>query len=104
MSGTVFVVLAECGEYSDRNVWVAGIFATEVEAQQEVDARLAVSRVYTAWHDAFVRELLRLSPGIVRAYTDEERAFARSRLPPEPPYERAERCEIVEAPIGEWIK
>jgi hypothetical protein len=37
---TVYVVLGENGEYSDWNVWVSGVSATEKDAQ---DAALAAS-------------------------------------------------------------
>ena len=100
----VFVVLGENGEYSDRSVWVAGVFATEAEAQQQIDARLVMRREWEAWHEAYLRELRGVQgAGKFGCYTDEQQAAAKARVPGEPSYERAERCEIEEAPLGAWI-
>lgn len=41
---SAFVVLGEQGEYSDRSVWAAAVFAEEAPAQQFVDEREAAMR------------------------------------------------------------
>lgn len=110
MNDIVYVVLSETGEYSDRIVWVSGVYRTEAEAQEAITARLATRRAHDEWNVAHQRELQRLGydwtmkgTDILTGYSDKRRAEAASKLPPEPPYESAERCEIIRATIGEWV-
>lgn len=110
MADTVYIVLGENGEYSDRDIWISGVFLTEAEAQAAVNDRLAARRIYEHWGEAKSRELKKLgydwaSPGstMLCGYSEARNAEASAKLPPEPPYERAERCEIIPAKIGEWI-
>jgi hypothetical protein len=102
MSETLFVVLAEEGEYSDRAVWVGGVYRTRAEAEAAIVERTAMRREYDNWHTAYLKRLWRDPRPLGYRHTDEEREAAKLGLGPEPPYEGAERAELVEVKVGEW--
>lgn len=52
MSTTVYIVLAEHGEYSDRDVWAAGAFTSHEAAKAYVLAASERRRLSSGW---FVR-------------------------------------------------
>lgn len=70
----VYVVLAEYGEYSERMVWVAGVFDCLEAAQMAVTVAARNRAAHDVWN---------------RRY-------------PEPPYELGERFSIQRAKIGAW--
>lgn len=101
----VHVVIAEFGEYSDRVVWVAGVYSNVKEAESAITRATECNRVHEAWYDTYCQELRRVRNnewfGIP---TDAEEAEAKRRAGPEPPHESAERCELVTCQIDQWIK
>lgn len=100
----LFVVLGESGEYSDRNVWVSGVYATEDEAKAAIDAAMTRRREWENCHEAYLRALYsQKGPGDFSAFTDEQQARARAAVPAEPPYEGAEQAQYFEVTLGEWI-
>jgi len=109
----VWVVLGETGEYSDREVWLCGVFRSDDEAKKEVVARTAVRRAYDAWQNLYYSEmrraerLFRSERGGGYLWQDEAaykaaEAAARQRAGPKPAYEPAERCSLIVCPIGQW--
>lgn len=98
----VYIVLGQCGEYSDRDVWVCGVYVTEAEAQAAIVERMAVSRVYSAWLERRAdarKSLLRENlPGL-----DYEERLERA-AGPSPEVEEAEYCALVSCPVGQWGK
>ena len=103
---TVFVVLGESGEYSDRMVWVSGVFETRKEAEGAAVKQLAASRVYAQWWDAVCNIRRRMCGGWISPETlTKEIEHESERLAgPTPEYEPADRVTIFEVPIGTWIK
>jgi hypothetical protein len=97
----VFVVLGETGEYSDRNVQVCGVFATEQEARSMMLKRMEVRRLHNLWHERMIQELRRLQPGLGQ-YTTENQQEAERRAGPEPEYEYSERVSLHAGELGEW--
>ena len=67
--GAVWVVMGSCGEYSDRYEWPHRVFATEAEAQAEVD-----------FLDAKWREVLAGKPFCERSYGERSALIDRMRL------------------------
>lgn len=115
----VWVVLGENGEYSDRSVFVSGVFATEPEAQNAVVIRSAVARAWSEWKDRFDSkraeifkddpyrfDLKHIAAGKTWDQVEEQEADIMRVLSeiigPEPEYERGESFWIVEAEIGKW--
>jgi hypothetical protein len=104
MSGKLYVVLGEHGEYSDRSVWVSGVFASREEAEAKMLERLAVNREFEMWQARYIKALQQIKGrgwwGIPS--TDEEKAAAQAAAGPKPEYEPTERAEIEEVVVGEW--
>lgn len=105
----VFVVIGEHGEYSDRCVFVSGVFATESEARSAAEKALAARRAYDQWQETLARELRNVPYDWIQpygvnpaGYSDETLKKASEKLPPRPPYESAERCEVIKATVGVW--
>ena len=80
---TVFVVLGEQGEYSDRSVWCSGVFETREAAEATIRERLAIRREYNNWHEIHYRT-------------------KRPPTPEKPEYEPADRVELIEMPLNSW--
>lgn len=99
---SVYVVLGQSGEYSDRCVWVAGIYGTEEQARAEVEAKLAQRRVWEQWNRSFIRNMQKIRGEAWRMLTDAETAEASRLAGPKPEEESAEYCEVVKVPFGEW--
>lgn len=105
-SETVFIVLAERGEYSERQVWVAGVFRTREEAWQTVAERRARRRASEDWSERYLDALEAQAGGgggVWRlrgeAYQEAQRRAA-EQAGPAPPEEVMERAEIVPMVIG----
>jgi hypothetical protein len=104
----LFVVLAENGEYSDRIVWVAGVFPTESDARSEVEKHLAQRREYDQWNVKYQNTLqtfeeFRCNRYGTPHYTKNDHSKAAELAGPKPEYEGAERCEVIETELGKWI-
>jgi len=122
----VFVVLGERGEYSDRDVWVSGVFTTEEDARQAIERRSVVHRVHKNWQDRYYRKLEELckadkisplqdsipyffagaSAEVVRKANErwqENQRLTAEQVGPEPEAECAERFSLVPVGIGEWF-
>jgi hypothetical protein len=110
---TVFVVLGEQGEYSDRSVWVSGVYATRGDAESAMVAAMARRREYDLWSQARGRHWQQLNGrglfGWKFPLTPEDAAEHQSisdeadrRAGPKPAYEPAERVELFELPMGQW--
>lgn len=91
----VYIVLGQSGDYDDREVWVAGVYATEAEAQAAVVERMEVRMVYGEWkwrkewseHDCLAaRDAAELAAG------------------PKPEEEPAEYVALISCPVGQWGK
>lgn len=104
----VYVVMVEHGENSDRSVWVAAVYSTESEARTAMQAAEERRGVWNNWkqnrdrlRDAMMKERVWgwMAPFEMN---DEFSAELRSKLPPEPEYERGERFQIVEVEQGCW--
>ena len=99
----LFVVLGESGDYSDRNVWVSGVYSSATEAQGAIDAAAKRRGEWDNWHIAYLRELRKENAaGRYGSFTDEQQAKAKAAVYAAPPYERTERAEIEETEIGVW--
>lgn len=97
----LFVVLGERGEYSNRLVWVSGVFTTEEAAQKAILAAMDKRRVYEAWREQMKRALPRKN--LVVPYTKEEQKEASEKIGPQPAdYEYAERVSIVKVTLNTW--
>jgi hypothetical protein len=97
----VFVVLGQYGEYSDREVFVGGVFTTKEEAQTAVCEAATRRGVYDSWYRSFLRELDKIRcPRFT--ITDLEQQTARELAGPEPEYESAEHATIIEVETGTW--
>lgn len=98
--------MGESGEYSDRNVWVSGVYATEAEAMVAVKEAERRRGTWEQYHEYYLKELARYKPaGFLGSWNTDQQAVAKKAIDglfPEPPFERAERCflEIVE--LGVW--
>jgi hypothetical protein len=106
----VYVVLGEQGEYSDRSVWVSGVFASKEEAQQSIVERMAKRRDYLNWTSEFNRRRsprpfgyfkFPLSPAQQVEWDGIEEA-ALLGMRPKPEYEPAEHTSLFEVPFGAW--
>lgn len=109
----LFVVLGEHGEYSDRVVWVSGVYLDREVAEEIVDERMAIRREWDMWSRAKLaanREITREGGSLWHGEPgyDEWRRKAEEWIieyegkRPEPEYERAERCEIIEVESDVW--
>jgi len=117
---SVWVVLAEEGEYSYRDVWVAGVYLNEEAAVTKLFERLRVRRVWDQWDHSLRMEverarekrcesLVRQSPdgkipGRSIMTLEEDRAEAKKIAGPEPEREPAERLAVIEVPVATWGK
>lgn len=96
----VYVVLGECGEYSDLTVFVSGVFMTLQEAQSAVSDVSTRRERWDSWHQRYLRELLNKPFGYI--YSDDEQAAAAELAGPKPPYELSERATIFGVEVGIW--
>lgn len=107
---TVFVVMGEHGEYSDRNVWVSGVFETREAAEAAIIAGMAARRTYDQWCEAKRRAWPKMPFDYFRFPLSNEQKVERDAIEqkaeaaagPKPPYEPAEYCELFEVPLGVW--
>jgi hypothetical protein len=108
MDKAIWVVLGEDGEYSDRDVFVSGVFAERGQAEAAMLERMAVKREHDNWdrryHELRCAKRRALPPPARWAPLSEaEEAEVLSQLPAKPEYERAERCALYEVPVSQWI-
>jgi hypothetical protein len=104
----VYIVLSESGEYSDRMVWIGGVYDTLAAAQSAVAAAAHRRAVYDEWQQRYSAELGRAQITAARSNLwtvtlDSRAAEVRaSRMEPQPPYEAGQRFSIYPANVGEW--
>lgn len=96
----VYVVLGEAGDYSDREVWVSGVFTDEGAAMAHMFVRMAVRREWDEWNRRKFDGYFRL--GGATDLAPEVMAEAVRRAGPEPMAESAERCSLVVVPLDVW--
>jgi hypothetical protein len=115
MTEEVHIVVGSSGDYSERAVWVAGVFTDRDEAvkaaQQQTMEDRANQTIWQAWSDELMRrgkaagakwDPRRMSFG------DKDRATTAADLgmPPEPPYGNSESDHtVVTVPLnqcGKW--
>lgn len=113
---TVWVVLGELGEYSDRSIFVSGVYATKKEARDAVTVASERRRIFDNWNETLRQHqnrLRKLDRRLDRGYLwtpeqskiwDQLNVEAHRLAGPEPEYERGERFEIVPVELGYWIK
>lgn len=111
---TLYVVLGEEGEYSERMVWVSGVFLTEEEAQAKILERSAVHRSWREWQSRYYKSIAPLNdawidqnPGkwLGREGAETMRRHesqAREMAGPEPEREDGERFSMEKVKLGEW--
>ena len=118
---TVYVVLGEAGEYSERDVWICGVYLTEEEAILKLFERLRVRRVWEQWDQSWRTEAERIktkkyeksveeapsgesvpSWSSLILVSSEEIAEAKRIVGPQPEKEEAERLAVVEVPLATW--
>lgn len=118
----LYVVLGEAGEYSDRNVWVSGVFDTQVAAQDLVEELALKHRLSEEWdkvnrkHFNALKDLMHVKAAAPMyehqrvvynnayfAAMDELRDEAKRLAGPKPEYVREERCEVVEVDLNKWM-
>lgn len=126
-----WVVLGESGEYSNREVWVSGVYRSEAEARAKIEERMTVRRQYEEWdwkrtdhfnvlqkaaNKAMQEQLTRHTiEGNAQAVRDRPWAMEWQRTGyaaaqkaageaagPEPEYEEAEQCSLFACPIDTW--
>lgn len=119
----VYIVLGQRGEYSDREVWVAGVYATEAEAQAAVVERMEVRMVYGEWsrrrneaESKLLDEFEKAYPGVdyVRTVLGPRLLYPELWVPyaerleqqvgPQPEEEPAEYVALIFCPVGHWGK
>lgn len=113
MTDTVYVVIAECGEYSDRNDWVAAVFSDKSKAEAEVLAWSKARAIYEAevefWEQR-ERNLRKADPMYAEAHKNtawpKYHQLAGEKIGPYPefPGERFDRLYFVEVPLNVWGK
>jgi hypothetical protein len=87
MDNTVWVVAAERGEYSDRSVWIAGVFGDRETAVKMAESKLHESRAATALFDLWCQRMMKLPI--------DERG--------DPPAAgEADDFTVVEVPMNQW--
>ena len=126
---TVYVVISENGEYSDRDDWVSGVFTDREEALRLVTARDGLHRQYEIEYKAWfsrrregierVRTLTNVEAGVhgrmewgSRGWqettsdplTPEKLQEIDKEIGPQPKfdYNNGERCYLVEVPLNQW--
>ncbi len=101
----VYVVLGERGEYSERDVFVSGVYTSRQDAEDAVMAGSTRNRIYMAWADKSFEHLRRMpiDPNFGFSWTDAQRDEAEKLAGPKPEYERGEEFEIVECELGQWL-
>ena len=125
MSNQVYyAVLAESGEYSDRQVWLAGIFDNESLAQRMVESKSTIVRICNQYEISAHKVRTRLREGKVLWYYEykwdpiEGRARNQSvfneelfneieaevirQVGPRPECEPGERFQVVKVNLNEW--
>ena len=104
----VWVVLGENGEYSDRCVYVSGVYSTKEAAKAALLKGLEAYRDRENWHrenEAIAKGRPRLRDynyplGVLDILNIAEAKTLNPR--PEPPYEGAERASIDEVELDVW--
>jgi len=102
---SVYVVIAECGEYSDRDDWIAGVFTERAFAEALVLEKSAEQRLKEAEVDVWAArhkhtELLAMKEGKDRAGID----AATKAIGPCPKRLEFERLYLAEVPLDRWGK
>ncbi len=104
---TVYVVISECGEYSDRDIWISGIFTSKDVAEKFITARLTVRNLWEIWLKRYIevrKRLDLLKTRDVQRNFENEHQEALVLTGGEPEKENAERMTYKEIEIDEWIK
>ena len=101
----VYVVIGTEGEYSDRQVWVAGVFDTKSEAVAMADDHKRTDRDdYIKWRK-WVAEFGAKLNASNEKYTIKQRAAIAARLgmPPEPPTGAIDAdYTVATVPMNAW--
>lgn len=121
----VYVVLGESGEYSDRSVWVSGVFDNETLAKSWIEKRSGVRRVYEQWwkNVSTLNDQIRQqkpyykfitvwseTAGIIYKTIFDEKAYTEAEeivdklSGPAPENELGERFELVKIMMNTWNK
>lgn len=106
---TVYVLVAETGEYDEYCTGICGVFFKQEDADKVCAERAAAAKKWKDWHNRMLTELykIRRNKGI---YSQEQRDQAAERVgEPKPPYVSGERFEVVKVPLNqptplhEWV-
>jgi hypothetical protein len=117
MTNLVYVVLGEQGEYSDRSVWVSGVFTSEETAKEFMKERMAISRKWQNWNSKYRSLLFNLQnkfekdtgnyswkiDGMTHKLQSQAREEIEKLWGPEPEVEAAEGCSLFAVPLNEWV-
>lgn len=103
---TVWVVLGEFGEYSNRAVFVSGVFKSKEEAEKAVIERSAIHRVHEQWQQRYLNARSQVHHRFTLLAQDMDieaiDACAKEQAGPEPEHESAERMTIIPVCVGQW--
>lgn len=102
---TIYVVLSESGEYSERRVWVSGAYTTELAARSAIAEALERRRLRDQWDGRF--EAI-AGPESWVHMTEKKRQMVREEAerllnPSKPPEEEVERARIIEVELDRWV-
>lgn len=96
----LFVVLGEFGEYSNREVFVSGVYETKKEAEAAVLSAGERNRDQGNWTKEMVH-LMKVHAVWSGVPFFEAKEKVSKLMRPEP-NESIERCEIFEVEVGKW--
>lgn len=103
MTDKVYVVIAESGEYSDRNDWIAGVFTDKAEAERLVleksEEKCAKDVLVDAWYEKY-RKLTKALPA--GADWSVRYRSAREAAGPCPESIGWDRLYLAEVPLDVW--
>jgi hypothetical protein len=99
----LFVVLGERDEYSDRDVWISGVFDTREKAEDAVVRRTSVHNIHENWVKQFWSEV-KSDPDRKHWYYEKSGTESAVYMKDcgEPENEAAERFCIHEVVLGVW--
>jgi hypothetical protein len=113
LTNKVYVVIAEMGDYSDRDDWVAGVFTDRKVAENlvlEHDGKVKEwDAAYAAWVDrlAYAKQRLIWATKRDQGWSEEvqEREVEKNQIlseRPKRPEETFDRLYFVEVPLDTW--
>lgn len=101
----LFVVIAEEGEYSDRNDWVAGVFDNRAEAERLVIEKSAEVRQMKTDRDAYWAKYRAWNTKhLGQSWDHGENTTRDAEIGPAPPREAFDQLYLVEVPLNVWGK